>query len=397
MRKFLWLSAVFILLACQPAAAKSVTVLDGSQIYTLAPASLIPAEIFAQARVNLGPNDRVLFNGMRVPLDQALPAAGSVTLQVRRAVTLTLVTPDGQRAIQTAAWTIGEALRETGISLYASDKLDPPAETPITGPVTVNYAPSRELTVSLGVQSRQIRSSAGTVGTALAEAGIPLIGLDTSLPSENEALPTDGQIRVIHVSESVVLSQKPIPFTSEFIASADVPLDQQQVLNPGQTGLTVSRVRIRYEDGKEISRVTESESQVRPPQNRIVGYGTKVEIKTATVDGVQIQYWRAVQMYATAYSPCRSAPDQCYPRTASGKPVTKGVVAVVYNWYLNMRGQALYIPGYGHASIEDVGGGIPGRYWIDLGYSDSDYQGWGAWVTVYFLTPVPPNIIYVLE
>jgi len=393
------LALLIFLTACGIGATSpsTVTVLDGGQIYTVSASTRIPADLFIQAGLSLGPNDRALFNGMRVPLDQALPAAGSVTLQLRRAVTLTLVTPDGQRAIQSAAWTVGEALHEAGIQLYASDKIDPPAETPITDALTITYAPSRELTVSVSGQSRRIRSSAGTVGAALAEAGIPLVGLDTSLPSENEALPSDGQIRVVHVSEFVVLAQKPIPFTSEFVASADVPLDQQQILNPGQTGLTVSRVRIRYEDGKEISRLTESETQVRPLQKRIVGYGTKVEVKKVSVGGVQIEYWRAVQMYATAYSPCRSAPDRCYPSTASGKPVTKGVVSVVYSWYVAMRGQAVYIPGYGHATIEDFGGGMPGRAWIDLGYRDNDYQGWGAWVTVYFLTPVPSNILYVLD
>jgi len=393
------LTLLIFLTACGTGgtAPSSATILDGDQIYTVSASTRIPADIFIQAGLILGPNDRALFNGMRVPLDQALPAAGSVTLQLRHAVTLTLVTPDGQRSLQTAAWTVGEALREAGISLYASDQIDPPAETPITGQMTVTYAPSRELTVSAGGQTLQIRSSAGTVGAALAEAGIPLLGLDYSLPSENEALPSVGQIRVVHVSESVVLAQKPIPYESEFVASAEVLLDQQEVLNPGQTGLTVSRVRIRYEDGQEISRLTESETLVRPPQKRIVGYGTQVEVKKVSVDGVQIEYWRAVQMYATGYSPCHSSPDRCYPSTASGKPVKKGVVAVIYNWYVNMRGQAVYIPGYGPATIEDVGGGIPGRTWIDLGYSDNDYQRWGVWVTVYFLTPVPPNIIYVLD
>jgi 3D (Asp-Asp-Asp) domain-containing protein len=62
-----------------------------------------------------------------------------------------------------------------------------------------------------------------------------------------------------------------------------------------------------------------------------------------------------------------------------------------------MQGQPVYIPGYGHATVEDVGGGIPGRFWIDLGYSDNDYEAWGDWVTVYFLTPVPQNVVYILE
>jgi 3D (Asp-Asp-Asp) domain-containing protein len=235
------------------------------------------------------------------------------------------------------------------------------------------------------------------VGEALAEAAIPLIGLDYSQPAENEPIPADGKIRVLRVTESMQLAQKPIPFESELQASADVPLDTTQILQPGETGLTVQRIRLRYEDGEEISRVTEDETMVRPPQTRILAYGTKVEVKTATVDGVQIEYWRAVQMYATSYSPCRSGTDECHSGTSSGQSLRKGMVALRYSWYLTMQGQQLYIPGYGFASVEDVCGGCVGQPWIDLGFSDNNFEPWHSWVTVYFLTPVPANVIHVLE
>jgi 3D (Asp-Asp-Asp) domain-containing protein len=206
----------------------------------------------------------------------------------------------------------------------------------------------------------------------------------------------------VRVSESVLLAQRSIPFKSDFQASADVELDHQEVLQPGQPGLAVSRTRVRYEDGKEVARQTESQTLVRPPKDRIIGYGTKVVVHTSIVDGVQIQYWRAVQMFATAYSPCNSGvPGKCYSGTSSGKPVQQGVVAVKYSWYLAMQGQALYIPGYGRATIEDVCGGCVGKPWVDLGYSDAECSQscdqWGKWVTVYFLTPVPTNIFYTLE
>ena len=93
----------------------------------------------------------------------------------------------------------------------------------------------------------------------------------------------------------MLLAQKPIPFESNLQASAEVPLDQTQILQPGEPGLSVQRIRIRYEDGREVSRLTENETLVRPPRTRILGYGTKVEVKTAVVDGVEIEYWRAVQ------------------------------------------------------------------------------------------------------
>jgi 3D (Asp-Asp-Asp) domain-containing protein len=171
------------------------------------------------------------------------------------------------------------------------------------------------------------------------------------------------------------------------------------VLEPGETGLAVSRVRIRYEDGQEAARQTESETLVRPPKKRVVAYGTKIVLKTVTIDGVPIQYWRAISMYATSYSPCRSGvKGQCFSGTASGLPVKRGVVAMQKNWYYALQGMEVYVPGYGRGVIADLGGGFPdGRAWIDLGYSDSDWQEWGDWVTVYFLAPAPAAIPYILQ
>jgi uncharacterized protein YabE (DUF348 family) len=387
----------FFLFACQPTNSSTVTVIDNDQVLTLQTEVNIPSVILAQAGITLNPNDRIFVNGISVSPELPVTAY-PITLQIRRTVNITISSAQGEQTIQTSALTVGEALQEAGLQLRASDKVDPPVFSPLTQlPLTIYYSPSRAINITADGKVIQIQSSARTVGEALAEAGIPLLGLDQAMPSENEALPVDGQIKVVRVSESVVLAQKPIPFESELVASADVPLDQNQILQPGENGLSVQRIRIRYEAGNEISRVTEVETVVRPPEKRVLGYGTKIEIKTANVDGVQIEYWRAVQMYATSYSPCRSGGDRCYTGTSSGKKLAKGMVGLRYSWYLNMGGQPLYIPGYGFATVEDVCGGCVGKPWVDLGYSDEDYQQWSSWVTVYFLTPVPSNILYVLE
>lgn len=343
-----FLFALF-LFACQPSGPQTVTVIDGKEIITLQTDERVPATILAEARITLNPNDTILLNGIPAPLESPITNY-PITLQIRRAAGTTA----------------------------------PPIQT-------------TSLTVTVNGKTMQIESSAETVGAALAEAGIPLMGLDYSLPSENEPLPADGQIKVVRVSESVLLAQKPIPFTSELIQSAEVPLDQTQILQPGENGLTIQRIRVRYEDGVETARITEDETVVRPPKNRVLGYGTKIEVKTAVVDGVTIEYWRAVQMYVTSYSPCRSGGDKCYSGTSSGATVKKGVAGMRYDWYLVMGGQPLYIPGYGFATVEDVCGGCVGKPWIDVAYSDADFVPWSSWVTVYFLTPVPANILYVLE
>lgn len=401
LNRWLALFFAFLFISCQPTTPSTVIIIDNDQVISLQTDESVPAALLAQAGITLNVNDRVLVNGLPVDLDQPVNTY-PITVQTRRAIRVTLVTPGGkQQVLQSAAFTVGEVLDEVPVWLRAGDEVDPPVNTPVSSlqvsnsPITITL--SREIAITSNGKNIQINSSARTVGEALAEAEIPLLGLDYSLPAENEALPSDGQIRVMRVSESVVLAQKPIPFESDLQASAEVPLDQTQIIQPGETGLTVQRIRIRYEDGNEISRVTENETVVRPPKMRILGYGTKVEIKTVVVDGVEIEYWRALQMYATSYSPCRSGVDRCYTGTSSGKSLKKGMVGMRYSWYLAMGGQPLFIPGYGYATVEDVCGGCTGKPWIDLGYSDSDWQQWSSWVTVYFLTPVPPNVIHVLE
>jgi resuscitation-promoting factor RpfB len=394
--RLLAFSVTFPLFACQPTTPPTVTIIDNDKIITLQTDERIPSLLLNQAGITLNQNDRVLLNGLQTQLNEPITIY-PITLQTRHAITLTLVAHGGEQKIQSSAFTVGEAIQDADLWLHASDKIAPNIDRPVKDGMKIEITPARALAVSVDGRTLQFQSSARIVGAALAEAGIPLIGLDYSVPAENEPLPSEGQIKVVRVSESVLLAQKSIPFENDFQASADVPLDQTQIVQPGETGLTVQRIRIRYEDGKEISRITEDETMVRPPKTRVLGYGTKIEVKTATVGGVNIEYWRAVQMYATSYSPCRSGGDKCYTGTSSGKSLRKGMVGLRYSWYLSMRGQQLYIPGYGFGSVEDVCNGCVGKPWIDLGFSDNNYEAWHSWVTVYFLAPVPASVIYVLE
>lgn len=405
MRRILWLAILSLFLAaCQPQATSAVTILDGGQIHTLVTNERLPANLLTEAGISFAPNDQLLVNGLPFPLRQTLPA-GLDTLQVHRAMTITLLTPGGQQEMATTARTVGEALNEAGVQLYATDFIDPPTDIPISEGMTITYRPSRELTVTTSDGNLTIRTSAGRVGAALAGAGIPLTGLDYSLPAESEALPADGQVRVVRVNESVQLIQKSIPFETETVPSPEVELGQQEIAQPGQEGLAVARTRIRFEDGEEVSRVVEAESVVRPPQTRIVNTGTDIVMKTTTVGGETLEYWLAYEMYATIYSPCNSGTGGCSYSTASGLRAGRGVVAMDRSMYNYLQGARIYVPGYGYAVVGDVGGGYlveeligVSRYrWIDLGFNDNNIVDMSGWHTVYFLAPAPASIPPVMQ
>jgi 3D (Asp-Asp-Asp) domain-containing protein len=206
------------------------------------------------------------------------------------------------------------------------------------------------------------------------------------------------------VKEEVLLEQSPLPFGVTQQGLPEVEIDSTQVVQAGQYGLKAQRVRVIYEarpdaEGwQEVDRQIEDEWVAREPQSRIVGYGTNIVVRTENTADGSIEYWRKVEAYATSYSPCRlGIPDYCNTTTASGKQLEKGMIGVIRAWFNYMRGQPVYIPGYGFATIEDIGAGVSGRHWIDLGYSDEDWVTWSNNVTVYFLTPVPADILWILE
>ena len=389
MKRIFWLVLIFFS-ACQTTACQPQTPLDiiyfvdGEEVRALPATSRVPAEILTENDITLESADRVLLNGEIVDATEPM-VCENCTLQIQHAVSMTLITPYEKVEFETAAPTVGDALAELGLELYAADLIEPPVGTRATDQLTITYTPSRQLAIRVDGQILHIRTAAGTVGAALIGAGIPLVGLDASQPSTSEPIPEDGQIRIIRVVEKIETEQKEIPFETEYIASDELAIDEEKILTPGITGLIVSNTRIRYEDGVEVSREVEAERKVREPSTEIVGYGTKYVIRTITVDGEELEYWRALDVYATSYSPCNSGTDKCYPNTASGKPIEHGVIGVIRSWYNESQGQAVYVPGYGYATVEDVGGGIPGKDWIDLGYSDANYQVWHQWVTIYFL------------
>lgn len=359
-------------------------------------AERIPANLLEQAGVRLFPGDRVYRDGQRIDPYQPLPPAAAYHLDVRHAVPIHWQADGESGVCYSAALTLGEALAECALDLNPGDQISPPPETPLTPDLAVTVRRARLLQIQADGQTLTLRSAAATVGDALAAAGIALQGLDYSQPAEDQPVPADGRIRVVRVREDVILEQEILPFKNEYEPDPETELDQRRVITPGEYGIEVSRLRVRYEDGQEVGRTVEARWVAKEPKPQRMGYGTKVVIRTLETPQGTLEYWRAVTVYATSYSPCRLGVSRCSSATASGLPLQHGIIAVTRAWYSWMLGQRLYVPGYGIGVVADVGGGIPGRYWIDLGYSDDDYQPWHQYVTVYFLTPVPSAIPWIL-
>jgi uncharacterized protein YabE (DUF348 family) len=364
---------------------------DGEYRQTISTKST-PGEIFAEAGISLNPGDQIYLDGLAVQSTTRVKPDVSHSLQIQRAHRIQLQVGSQTTLLSSSAATLGQALSQNGVTWQAADQLYPGPETPLTGSLQASLIRARKLVVRFAGGETVIHSAASNVGEALAQARLALQGLDYSLPAVGDPLPANGVIQVVRVREQVQMDEQPIPYSATTQPSNQLPLDERKVIQAGQAGVKARSYRIRFEDGRQVSRTLEGEWVARQPQAQVTGIGTKVVVKSLNTPSGSIQYYRAVTMYATSYSPCRIYKGRCSYNTASGATLQKGVAALTRAMYNLFQGARLYIPGYGIASVADIGAGISGQYWIDLGYSEADFVNWHQNVTVYFLTPVPANV-----
>jgi uncharacterized protein YabE (DUF348 family) len=369
---------------------------DGKKIQVVS-AELNPQNILWEAGILLYPKDRLIINNTSAGPKTTLTPGKDHQIQLIRATLIDLQMEEGNRKFYTGSNTLAEALDNEDIELFEADQLSIPGDLVLDGtPLTVELTRARPVQVQLAENTFTIRTTANTVGEALASAGLALQGLDYSVPPEQDPLPKENPIQIYRLKEEVILNQEQVPFTSEYQAAADLELDQLQILTGGEFGLSAQRIRILYENGEEISRQVEKEWQIKEPKSRVIGFGTGINLRTTDTPDGPITYWRKITAYATSYN--ENCPG-CDLITASGTVLKKGTIAVKLDWYRYMKFNNVYIPGYGFGRIEDVGGGVPWSVnWVDLGYRAYEYVPWSQNVEVYFLAPAPPpdQIMYIL-
>ncbi len=349
-----------------------------------------PAEIIASAGIEVARGDSLWVNGLRGPAADQVYSNPPHSLLVRKPVEVTVENGEDRLTLTTTALTVGGALWEAGLAVRLGDGVAPSLDSPLTPGMTIQLSPSRPLIVSLDGQEIRSRTFRTTVGEALDDLGVVLVGEDYTVPGLFDPIPPDGSIAVVRVTEQIAIEHSPISFETLWQAAPQIELDQRALVQAGVPGVKASRYRVRLENGQENGRTLDSEWTALEPVPQIIGYGTNIVVRVVETPDGPLEYWRSATFYATSYSPSRSgtsASAPWYGRTRTGKTLTVGMAAV--DTHLMPLGTRMYVPGYGFVTAEDTGSGVRGKL-IDLGYDDLSYQSWRQYVTVYFLTPLPP-------
>ena len=374
-----------------------------------------PEELLNEAGIHAGPQDMLLLNGKPIAhsasaftsgqrvlssrgADRPIEAEPVHTLEIRRAVSITVNDDGVHSAFYSTAPTVGEALVRAGMQIDLGDSILPDTSTPLVPGMQVYL--QRAVLIEIVVVSRTIRTRTrgATVAEALAEAGIALVGMDYSEPAPDTPISENLKIRVVRQHQTFLIEQAPIAYDIVWKPDPLMEIDQRRVQISGEQGLMKRRVSILVRDGVEVQRRVLDEWVALEPQDQVIAYGTQIVIREAETPDGTIQYWRKVRMLATSYTAATSGKTRDHPAygiTRVGWIARKGIVAVDPN-VVNLKTR-VYVPGYGFGDVGDTGGAIKGRR-IDLCYDEDNLKLWYNWVDVYLLAPAPPpdEIRYVL-
>ncbi|MFK4147944.1 ubiquitin-like domain-containing protein [Streptomyces sp. NPDC004065] len=243
------------------------------------------SELLAEEGVRVGAHDVV------APAPgTALTSGDQVTVRYARPVRLTL---DGEpHQVWTTARTVEGALRQLGVRAEGA-YLSASRSRPIgRAGLALDVRTERSVTILADGRARTVRTNAATVGEAVREAGITLRGLD-ALSVPPGSFPRDGQtVTVLRITGSRVVREETIPFAVRRAEDPALFRGTEVVDRAGRPGLRRVTYSVRTVNGvRQRPRLLASEV-VRAPRAQVVRVGTRPHPPSAR--GADRLNWRGL-------------------------------------------------------------------------------------------------------
>ena len=137
-------------------------------------------------------------------------------------------------------------------------------------------------------QTRQITTQATTVRDLLAEAGITLGPRDRVQPPEYMPLEEGMTVTVVRVEERQEVTRRPIPYETQVLRDASIPVGESRVLAPGENGIEEIITRVVYEDGVEVERQVVQRRIIEAPKPQIVLAGAQEQLQRVPISGTLV-------------------------------------------------------------------------------------------------------------
>jgi uncharacterized protein YabE (DUF348 family) len=213
-----------------------------------------------------------------------------------------------------------EILRQLDIHLNPKDEYRSSNPNMDNG-TTIEVYRAVPVTVIFSNKTEEITTSKPTVGELAASLGFSIDNSKT-VPDVNTKITPNMKISIIAVTEKLVTKSLPIPPPVVNQPDGNMEKGEVAIVDNGQAGVKQVTMKLHFENGQQVSSAVVDEKVITAPVPKTVHVGTRDTVETSR----GAMRFRAVHvMEATAYTPFDGSSSGI---TAYGIPARRGVVAV---------------------------------------------------------------------
>jgi len=293
---------------------------------------------------------------------------------------VTISVDGNQSKVWTTETLVKDILKEANIQVSEHDSLVQGLDTEVGAENKIDIQKAFQVALVDGVKERQVWSTSTTVANFLKQQGIQLNESDRVENNLEDVITPKSKITVVRVEKVIDVVEDSLDFAVEKKQDASLQKGKQKVVTTGEKGSISRTFEVVKENGKEVARNLKTEKVLKEPKKQVVAVGTKTVVASAaTVSRGSAEPANGKEFYvtATAYTPyCKG----CSGTSATGINLRSGagLKVIAVDPSVIKLGSKVWVEGYGTAVAGDTGGAIKGNKIDILVQSDAQASKWGV-------------------
>lgn len=213
--------------------------------------------------------------------------------------TVTLVVDGKETVIKTRVSTVGQLLQEKEIVPGPKDKVVPGQGEQLKDGVRVELYRAHHVIIAVDGEIVEFDTVAASVGEALKEKGITVEGEDRVEPGISEKVDRDVKIKVTRVRTAEETKTVSVPYSVKRETNPQMARGISRVIKKGKNGSEIQRWMVTYHDKQVVERRLVERKTVLEASDGVIQVGTG---QTVSRGGVDLRFKRAMEAVITAYT-----------------------------------------------------------------------------------------------